>query len=423
MKNRLENYPLQVIFFTIFVDLLGVGILIPVIPQLLANPTSQYFLLGKDFNIQTGYILLGYLTAVFSFAQFLATPILGQLSDKYGRKMILSFSLLGTCLGYILFALGIITRNLPLLFLSRAIDGITGGNISVAQAAIADITKPEDRARNFGMIGAAFGLGFIIGPYIGGKLSDPSVVSWFNATTPFLFAALLSLLNVVSILFFFPETLKQKSESIKFTWNKSIINIVEAFKLKHLKNLFLTIFLFQSGFTFFTTFFSVYLITKLGFSQGNIGDFFAYVGLWIAITQALVTRQISKRFKEVQILRYSLFVCAAGILLYLVPTVWWGLLFVTPIFAIANGLTQANMGALVSRSADPSIQGEVLGINASVQALAMSIPPVLSGYIAASITPSAPVYIASFVILLSGIVFWFSFKPADKTIHSTINFR
>jgi len=147
MKKYFEKNPLLIVFFTIFIDLLGFGILIPVIPLLLADPRSPYFLLPKGMPINQGYILLGFLTAVFPLMQFLAAPILGQLSDKYGRKKLLAASLFGTCLSYIVFAYGIIIHNLPLLFIARALDGITGGNISIAQATIADITAPKDRAK------------------------------------------------------------------------------------------------------------------------------------------------------------------------------------------------------------------------------------------------------------------------------------
>ena len=188
MRAKLASNPLPVVLFTVFVDLLGVGILIPVIPQLMANPGSNYYLFPENTPASHGYIVLGFLVAIFPLMQFIATPILGQLSDKFGRKKILAISLAGTSMSYVLFAIGIMTKNIPLLFLSRGFDGITGGNIAVAQAAVADVTPPEKRARNFGLIGAVFGFGFIIGPYIGGKLSDPSIISWFNATTPFFFA-------------------------------------------------------------------------------------------------------------------------------------------------------------------------------------------------------------------------------------------
>ena len=135
--HKFANHALAVIFLTIFVDMLGAGILIPIVPQLLANPASEYYLLPQGFTVQQGFILLGFLTASFSLMQFISTPILGQLSDRYGRRRLLMISLLGTSFSYVLFAVGILTKNLPLLFASRMFDGITGGNISIAQAAIA----------------------------------------------------------------------------------------------------------------------------------------------------------------------------------------------------------------------------------------------------------------------------------------------
>ncbi len=393
------------VVFTVFIDLLGFGILIPVIPQLLANPHSTFYLLPHGFSVGQGYILLGFLTAIFPFMQFIATPILGELSDRFGRKPVLAFSLLGTSLSYILFAIGIITRNLPLLFVSRAFDGITGGNIAVAQAAIADITTPENRAKNFGLIGAAFGMGFILGPFLGGKLSDPSLVSWFNAATPFWFASAIAFLNVLSVIFLLPETIKQKQKELSLHVGKSIKNIIRAFSMKGMVPLFCTSFLFVSGFTFFTTFFSVFLINKFGFSQGSIGNYFAYVGIWIALSQAVVTRKVSKIFSEQKVLRFSLVATGIFILMQFVPTTWVGLLFVTPFFAIFNGLSTANITSLVSRSVGSEMQGEILGVNASVQAIGQTIPPILSGFIAASVTPLTPIFVSGVTIILAGVVF------------------
>ncbi len=415
MRQKLASNPLFVVFFTVFVDLLGFGILIPVIPLLLANPASPYFLLPAGMTVKQGYIILGFLTAIFPLMQFFATPILGQLSDKFGRKKILAISLAGTSLSYVIFALGIMTRNIPLLFAARAFDGITGGNISVAQAAIADVTTPANRAKNFGLIGAAFGLGFILGPYIGGKLSDPSILSWFSATTPFWFAAILSFLNVLSVIFLFPETLKNLQSHVVIKWDRAIKNVVHAYAYKELRTIFVTIFLLNGGFTFFTTFFSVFLINKFHFNQGNIGDFFSYVGIWIAFTQAVITRQVTKRFGESDILKFSLLGTGLTIFLFFFPTHWWGLLLITPFFAMFNGLTMANITALVSRSVGPEVQGEVMGISTSVQALAQAIPPILSGYIAASLTAEAPIFVSGVVIVLSGLVFITFFKK-----HATV---
>ncbi len=411
IKQKLANNPLPVVLFTIFVDLIGFGIIIPIIPQLLANPASEFFLLPKGQSIQQGYILLGYLVATFSIAQFLAAPILGQLSDRYGRKKILAICLGGTSISYVVFGIGILTQNIPLLFLSRAFAGLTGGSISAAQASIADFTKPEDRSKNFGLMGAAFGLGFIIGPYLGGKLSDSGFISWFNPTTPFFFAAILSLLNFFSLLLIFPETHKQIRHGLSIAWSKSVVNIWHALNHPQLRELFSVVFLFNAGFTFFTTFFAVFLINKFRFTQGDIGNFFAYIGIWFAFTQIVILRKLAGKFSEIQIVRFALIASAVSVFLYFLPSNTLGLYLITPILAVANGLTFANITALISKNADASIQGEVMGINSSVTALAQMIPPVLSGYIAAGLKPETPIYVSAAVILMSALVFWFFFHP------------
>ncbi len=414
-EQKKSNRALLPIILTVFIDMLGFGILIPVIPQLLANPYSKFYILPGDYTINQGYILLGFLTAIFPFMQFLATPILGELSDKFGRKKILALSLFGTSVSYIIFAIGILTKNLPLLFISRGFDGITGGNISVAMAAIADVTTPENRSKNFGLIGAAFGLGFILGPYMGGKLSDPTIVSWFDATTPFYFAALLSFLNMISVITIFPETLKNIQQHLQIHLLKSIQNIGKAFRIKGLLVPFISSFLLTSGFTFFTTFASVFFIKRFGWSQGNIGDYFSYVGLWIAITQAVITRQVASKFNESQVLKVTMLGTAVALAAFFLPRVGWQVLVITPIFSIFNGLTQANLPGLVSRSAPQEVQGEVLGITSSVQALAQTIPAVLSGYIAASISPEAPLLFGSLIIALAGAIFVIFYKAPENS--------
>lgn len=417
VKQKLKSNPLPTVIFTIFLDVLGVGILLPIIPQLLANAHSKYYLLPHGWDFRGGLILLGWLVAIYPLMQFLSTPILGQLSDRFGRKKVLAFSIFGTAVGYILFAIGILTRNLPLLFFSRALDGITGGNLSVAQAVIADVTPPKERTKNFAKIGAAFGIGFVMGPYLGAKLASPNLSffglfhtpHWFNPATPFWFAAALSLINVLLILTRLEETNKHLS-SAKMKFTQSIRNIMTAATYPGLRVIFPSIFLYWAGFSFFQTFFQVLLVNKLHFSSSNVGDYFAYVGIWIAITQGLITPLLAKKLHNYQVLRYSLFFTGLGLFGNLWAHNTTQLLLITPLFAIFIGQTIANSTSLVSTSVDKHMQGEVLGINASVQALAQTIPAALSGYIAA-IGIGTPIFVGGTVCIVGGLLFWLLYRP------------
>jgi len=410
----MKKASMSTILFTVFLDLLGFGILIPVIPLLLADSTSKYYLLPPGVPLATGYFLLGLLLTAYPLAQFFSAPILGQLSDRYGRKPILAISLFGTAISYFLFAIGIHLRLLPLLFIGRILDGITGGNVSVAQAAIADITPPEKRAKNFGLIGMVFGLGFILGPFLGGKLSDPSVFHLFDVTTPFWFAFGLALLNTLLVIFKLPETLSRKNHELVIRFDQSIRHIIKAVNLRPLRILFSTAFLVQAGFSFFTTFFGVFLIKRFSFNQGQIGDLFAYIGLWIAFSQGFLTRKLSV-VAEYKILRLVLFGNALAILMFFLPTnpIW--LYVIVPFFAVQNGLVGANLLGLISRSASSDAQGEILGINASVQALGQAIPPLISGFIAANLNPSAPTLVSSLVLFSAAIVFIRYYQPVPNT--------
>jgi len=417
-ETRLEKKALPVVIATIFIDVLGVSILIPVLPQLIFTIFEP-----AGYSYKGSLIMLGWLTAIYPLMQFLSTPILGQLSDRYGRKKILSLSLFGTALGYALFAIGIITKNIPLLFASRALDGITGGNLSVARAVIADVSTKENRTKNFGLIGAAFGIGFVMGPYIGARLASPGVSffglfdtpSWFNSATPFWFAAILALLNAISVLIILPETHKHINSKLKVAWAKSLDNIKKATLHPALRVIFGTEFMFWAGFSFFTTFFQILLIQKLGFEVNNIGDYFAYIGICIAVSQVTLTPFLAKRYKNYQILRISILANGVALFLLLFPQNTAQLLLVTPFFAMFNGLTMANVSALVSSSADRKVQGEVLGIEASVQALAQSIPAIIAGYVA-TLGINVPVIVGGVIVLLAGVFFIVFYKPTKNLV-------
>ncbi len=412
--DRIRARPLPVILFTVFVDLIGYGIVLPIEPLLLADPSSKYYIIPPTLTVSEGYIILGLLIGAYSIAQFIATPIIGQVSDFRGRKKLLLFSLAGIGLSYLMFVLGISLRSIPLLFVARIIMGATGGDIAIVQAATADISKPEDRVKNFALVGAAFGLGFVIGPVLGGLLSDSSLVNWFDATTPFWFAAGLSLANLVSVILLFPETLKILRRGSHIVWRRAFTDIIHAFSMGELKIIYGSAFLFYSGFAFFATFASVFLINKFGFDQTGIGTFFALVGAWITISQVFITGRLSRYYTEYQVLRFSLLSMGVLLLIFNLPTLGWELYILVPFFSTLIGLSFANNVSIVSRSVGPEIQGEVLGINASIRSLGMGIPPLLSGFIAANLTPEAPVIVSGIVTLISGVFFVALYKPPPE---------
>src|SRR5437868_2059712 len=333
---NMKRHPIWIILFTILIDTLGIGILGPILPQLLGNPNSPNYLLGAGVDVRSGYVMFGFLVAVYPVMQFFATPILGQLSDRYGRKPVLALSLAGTSLGYALFATGIVIRNIPLLFAARALDGITGGNLSVAQASIADVTKPEDRTKNFGLIGAAFGVGFIVGPFLGGVLADPSVLQWFSASTPFWFAPMLAAANTTQVLLQFDETNKHIRQFPVQLW-KGIANIARAYGMPELRTIFLTSFFFNAGFGFFISFFGLFLIHRFNFNEARIGNFFAWVGVCAIFTQIVTTRRIAAKFNEPQVLKVSLLGVSGVMFAYLMlPSPLW-LFLIAPISSTFNG--------------------------------------------------------------------------------------
>ncbi|PRR79819.1 MFS transporter [Clostridium vincentii] len=412
MKNK--KFSIGTIFFTVFLDLLGLGIIIPILPALLIDPIGGILPMAYSFSTRT--LIFGFLIAAYPLAQFFGAPILGSLADQKGRKKILTVSLIGTVVGYAIFILGILTSNLSLLFLGRIVDGFTGGNISIAQSAIADVSTEETKSKNFGLIGMAFGLGFIIGPYVGGKLSDPSVVSWFSYVTPFYLTILLAIINVFLVMRNFSETLVTK-RAVKVNLLTGFTNIKKAFTYKDLRVMFLVVFLLTVGFNFFTQFFQVFLFEKFKFTQSQVGDFFAYMGIWIAIAQGAVLRPLSKKFKPAKILSYSIVLLAISFPFLLIANERVWLYLIVPFIAIFQGLTQPNGTAIISNLVGSGRQGEILGINQSISSLAQAVPPIIAGFVTA-VNINLPTWFAAISTLFAWLVFKGFFK-GEKLIVET----
>jgi MFS transporter, DHA1 family, tetracycline resistance protein len=398
--QKTQNTTLWLLSGITFLDMLGVGIMIPVIPALFTDSHSAFFLL-KDAYISYAFLLLGAMTSIYSLMQFIASPILGSLSDRYGRKKVLAISLFGTCIGYLLFVLGMITKSLPLLFLSRAIDGITGGNISVAQAAISDISKPADRSKNFGMLMAGFGLGFILGPTIGGILGD------INPTFPFILSAILSFISFLILIITFRETnLSLSKDAISYSPITSLATIIKSFSHRILASTFIIFFLVSIGFTFFTSFSGAFLIDVVHASQKDIGLFFGFLGIWIVITQVFINRKISYYGESITI-GFPILLLSASLLLYGISHNFILLYIIAPFLAISHGLSQANLIAKMSKNADPSEQGKVLGIKTSLNCFAQGMVPLFAGIFATQLSIRTPIILGAIVTFCTGILFFY----------------
>jgi len=390
--------------------MLGVGIIIPIFAPLIVQ--NDLGIVPAHFSKEERQVIYGFLAATFSIFQFFGAPILGALADRHGRKRVLNFTLVGTFLGYLLFASAVHMKILLLVFLARAIPGFTGGNISIALAALADLSDDKSKAKNFGLIGMAFGLGFILGPSIGGILSK------YDYSYPLLFTAFLAFINIILVYVQFPETFKPKTVR-PISLMAGFHNIAKAFSYTNMRVILLVLFLFAFGFTFFTQFFSVFMINKFNATTQQIGYIFGFSGVCMVLTQGGLTRALSGRVLPEQILRFTIIGLGIALLLTLLPTTLYGLFAVQPFIAMFQGLTQPNITSIVSSLGTSENQGEILGIQASVQSLAFAIPPILAGLIS-TIDYRLPVVAGSLSLLIGWLIFIFFFKPQYHIVKETV---
>jgi len=392
---------LLVIFLTVLVDLIGFGIIIPLLPFYAELP---------EFSATP--LQIGLLMAIYSLGQFIFSPLWGSLSDRHGRRPILLFSIGMGALSLAGFAMA---KTLWMLFLARGLHGIFAANISTAQAYIADITPPDKRAMGMGMIGAAFGLGFTVGPWIGGELST------YSYTLPIWVAAGLSAINFLLALAILPESLdlsKGKPERGPKPLDPKSINYVMT-----MPTVGITIglmFMVTFSFSMMTSSFALYEERLYGLGPQEIGRLMGIIGLIGVFVQGFAIDKLTKRFGEEALIRLGVPLVGLGLLgfAFAGPTetsiVFSPLGAVCAFFAVVYGFTQPSMFSMISLRSPTEAQGLVMGINHSLSALARTIAPAIALAMFGYIEPAAPFYAAAILLVFGAYIAQIATRPPNS---------
>jgi len=372
--------PIFILFLIVFVDLVGFGILIPLLPFYVQR-------VGAGPEIIT--ITLG----LYSLFQFIAAPIWGKLSDRYGRKPILAFSLAGLAFSYVVLAYA---DTLALVMASRVLGGLMSGNISAAFAYVTDITTEEDRARGMGLLGAAFGLGFIFGPVIGGVLAGAELES-ANYALPALFATGLIILSLVGVVFVLPESLS--AELREKNRNKTPIPLANQLRLTFTKKVLTLIigvsFIITMAFALIEVTLGLWANEHLGFGPRDIGLVLTYMGVIGVIIQGGLIGTLTKRFSERRLVTISGLFYLGGYATLFFANGWPLLLVAMTMLAIGSGLSNPTLSSLVSKEAAETERGVVLGIFQGAGSLARVIGPMYAGMAYAGLGKNMPFAIAA----------------------------
>jgi MFS family permease len=389
------------IFFTVFVDLLGFGIVIPILPlyakSLALHPSPWMAWINQALNlVDPGAAWAGVALVSFSVAQFIATPILGRISDLVGRRPVLWISLMGTCVAYLLMA---VTGRFEWVLGARVLEGITGGNISVAQAAMADSSSPQERSKALGMIGAAFGLGFVLGPALAGVLSGSvrgqAMLAAHGWHLPFFVASGMSLLASMLVLFWLPETLRPEARVHARKVQSRGHALMHVLKRPGMPRILLISFLAMTGFAMMEGTYSLLCAERFGFGQKQVGFIFMYVGLLIVIYQAGLVRVVAKRVPERLALLVGLaMMCAA---LPMIPYLrWeWPFLIVMVPLAWGSGMNSTATSALASQLTPPDEQGGLFGVITAMATVGRIVGPLVGTLTFARFGYAAPYWVAA----------------------------
>jgi len=385
-----KKLPLLIIFLTIFIDLLGFGLVIPILPFYAEHYGASAFHIGL-------------LSMSYSLMQFIFAPIWGRISDRTGRRPVLLLCLIGTAIGHLFFAFA---DSLVMLFIARSLTGIAAASIPVAMAYISDVTTTESRAKGMGLVGAAFGLGFIFGLAIGGILSQ------YGFPVPIYFASLLSATASLLAYFLLPESFTpgelKNLEDNKFNFK----NLKSALNNPAIGILFIIFFMITLSFANLESMFALFTEKKYGFDATANGYIFAVIGIISAITQGMLIGPLVNKFGEKRLITTSILLLGSGFILFPLANTIYSFLPVVALISFSIGVHNPSVITLISKNTPPEKQGGILGINQSLGSLARVLGPVWGGFFFDQVSIGFPFISAGILILL---IFFISFRLHNNT--------
>jgi multidrug resistance protein len=384
-KKTTSRKTLGLIFFIMLMDVIGISILSPVAPYIV-----------RQYSASASTVTL--LSVIYALAQFLAAPVLGKISDRVGRRPVLLACVLGSAIGYFIFGFG---GSLWVLFLSRLIDGISGGNLSTAAAYIVDVSSPENRTKNMSLIGMSYGFGFILGPVLGGALGQISL------RAPLFAAGFLSLVSVVMIYFILPESLpleRRETAALQARDFNPIATIGSMLSKPGLLSLLGADALFDFVFDGSNSVLGVYLISKFSAQTYQTGLMYFVAGVGMALVQGLLIGKLAPRYGEKRLAVIGLSGFAIGGVLYtLVPVFGW-LYPLTFIQFALTGFIFPTLGTMASRQVNQSEQGMLAGVRAAMGGLTAALGPLWAGLSYDHIAPVAPFWVGAVIVLAAGVI-------------------
>lgn len=409
MKAHVKKITFFSVYFTFFVDMLSWAIVFPIFAPYFLDPNNGLF--SSSVSASTRTMILGFFLMAFSLGQFLGAPVMGEYADKHGRKKALTIGVFFTLIGLSVSAFSMQINNLFLLFVGRLFTGIFASSTSICLSCVSDLSDSEkSKLKNFGYLSMVAGFAFIIGAFIGGKLSDKTVNPSFTANFPIWIAAAITLVNFLFVLFGFKET-SAPHPSIRFHFFESFTHIKLALRTEKIKRIYTIYFLFLFAWTILLQFMPVLTVERFAFTNSNIGDLALFMGVCWAVGSGYLNKWASSRFQTKHILEICLigFTILCG--LVILPLQIFFILGILGLCVMLGGVAWPICAGLISSMASNESQGKAMGISQSIQSFAMTLGPLLGG-VAFHASLGAPFLMAAATSLIALIIYFFVLKES-----------